>query len=465
MSEGTAAATANPFTSAAIARQLLHHAWPVLIAQVLSVIMMIADTIIAGRYGTADLAGIAIGSSFYVSVVMLLTGTLQAVSPTVAHHYGAGRSEEIGPALQQGLWLALMLALPGTLALAFPEPLLQLASVPAEVAARARAYLQATAFGLPAVLLYRTFYAFNNAVGRPRALMAISAIVTSAHLPLAWSLTNGAFGLPELGGTGCGVSTAIVSWLAVGCGLIYLVRNPAYRPYRIFTHWQAPRPRAFSALLRLGVPMGLSTFIDITSFTLIAIFVAQLGAETVAGHRVVANLTGLIYMVPLALSISTLVLVGQAAGAHDWKRARATAQVGLSLAGSFALVIGAVLWLVREPVIAYSTVDPTVRKLALGLVFYLCLYQAFDGLQTLAAHALRGYKVTLLPMVLHTLCFWGIGLSGGYWLSFHAPWRVAAPSVAGFWEGCVLATIVATVLFGSLLRVVMRRNDARESPA
>lgn len=465
MTEAAAAATANPVTSAAIARQLLHHAWPVLIAQVLSMIMMIADTIIAGRYGTADLAGIAIGSSFYVSVVMLLTGTLQAVAPTVAHHYGAGRSEEIGPALQQGLWLALMLTLPGTLALVFPEPLLQLASVPADVATKAGAYLQATAFGLPAVLLYRTFYAFNNAVGRPRALMAISAIVTSAHLPLAWSLTNGAFGLPELGGTGCGVSTAIVSWLAVVCGLIYLVRNPAYRPYRIFTHWQAPRPRALGALLRLGVPMGLSTFIDITSFTLIAIFVARLGAETVAGHRVVANLTGLIYMVPLALSISTLVLVGQAAGAHDWTRARATARVGLSLAGSFALVIGAVLWLVREPVVAYSTVDPTVRTVALGLVFYLCLYQAFDGLQTLAAHALRGYKVTLLPMVLHTLCFWGIGLSGGYWLSFDAPWRVAAPSVAGFWEGCVLATIVATVLFGSLLRVVMRRNDARRSTA
>ena len=364
MSEGAAAATANPFTSAAIARQLLHHAWPVLIAQVVSVIMMIADTIIAGRAGTADLAGIAIGSGFYVSVVMLLTGTLQAVSPTVAHHYGAGRS--VGPALQQGLWLA-GTRLAGHPRLAFPDPAAvgeRTAEVPPE-----RAPSQATAFGLPAVLLYRTFYAFNNAVGRPRALMAISAIVTSAHLPLAWSLTNGAFGLPELGGTGCGVSTAIVSWLAVGCGLIYLVRNPAYRPYRIFTHWQAPRPRALSALLRLGVPMGLSTFIDITSFTLIAIFVAQLGAETVAGHRVVANLTGLIYMVPLALSISTLVLVGQAAGAHDWKRARATAQVGLSLAGSFALVIGAVLWLVRGP---SSPIPRSIQPYgkALGWSFY-----------------------------------------------------------------------------------------------
>ncbi|MFC5770523.1 MATE family efflux transporter [Thauera sinica] len=461
MSAAGEAAPAARLGSASIARQLLHHAWPVLIAQVLSMGMMIADTIIAGRYGTTDLAGVAIGSSFYVSVVMLLTGTLQAVAPTVAHHYGAGRGDEIGPALQQGFWLAAMLAVPGTLALAHPGPLLGLADVPPDVAGKAEAYLRATAFGLPAVLLYRTFYAFNNAVGRPRALMAFSAISTSAHIPLAWALTNGRFGLPELGGSGCGVSTAAVSWLAAACGLIYLLRNPAYRPYRIFSRWQAPRPRAIGGLLRLGVPMGLSTFIDITSFTLIAIFAARLGAETVAGHRVIANLTGLIYMLPLALSISTLVLVGQAAGAHDWRRARATARVGLSLTAGFAVAIGIVLWLVREPVVAYSTTDPTVRTIALGLVVYLCLYQGFDGLQTVAAHALRGYKVTLLPMALHTLCFWGIGLSGGYWLSFHAPWRLAAPSVAGFWEGCVLATVVATVLFGSLLRVVAWRHGAK----
>lgn len=455
---------ARPPAAGVIARQLLHHAWPVLIAQILSMGMMIADTIIAGRYGTADLAGIAIGSSFYISVIMLLTGTLQAVAPTVAHHYGAGRAHEIGPALQQGFWLALLLAIPGTLLLAFPAPLLKLAEVPEDVASKASAYLNAIAFAVPAVLLYRTYYAFSNAVGRPRVLMAISAVTTCTHIPLAWALTNGKFGLPELGGRGCGVSTAIVSWLALSCGALHLARNGAYRSYRIFSDWRGPRLRPIAGLLRLGVPMGLSTFIDITSFTLIAIFAARLGAETVAGHRVIANLTGLIYMLPLALSISTLVLVGQAAGAHDWKRAQATAAVGLRLTATFAIVIGCLLWLIREPLLAYSTNDPAVRAVALGLVLYLCLYQAFDGLQTVAAHALRGYKVTLLPMVLHTFCFWGIGLSGGYWLSFHAPFREGAPSVAGFWEACVVATVVATLLFGTLLRTVGRSKLAAQSP-
>lgn len=437
-------------------RQLFHHAWPILIAQLLSMAMMIADTLIAGRYGTLDLAGVAIGSSFYISVVMLLGGILQAVAPTVAHHVGAGRTGEIGPALQQGFWLAAMLALPGVAVLLAPGPLLALAEVPPDVAELASRYLAATAAGLPALLFYRSFYAFNNAVGRPRALMAISAIVTSVHLPLAWALTNGAAGLPELGGAGCGVSTAIINWLALLCGLTYLVRNRAYRQYHLFSRWRPPHPGELGKLLRLGLPMGLSTFIDISSFTLIAILVARLGVETVAGHRVIANFTGVIYMLPLALSIATMVLVGQAVGANDPARARLTARLGMGLAGGVALVMGILLWLLREPLVGLSTTDPAVQGVALGLVLYLCFYQGFDGLQTVAAHALRGYKVTLLPMVLHTVCFWGIGLSGGYWLSFHAPWRAGAPSVAGFWEGCVVATVAATLLFGALLRRVSR---------
>ena len=75
----TALAIHPPGSAAPSWRQLFHHAWPILIAQLLSMAMMIADTLIAGRYGTLDLAGVAIGSSFYISVVMLLGGILQAV--------------------------------------------------------------------------------------------------------------------------------------------------------------------------------------------------------------------------------------------------------------------------------------------------------------------------------------------------------------------------------------------------
>ncbi len=443
----------------AIARQLLQQAWPVLVAQLLSMGMMVADTLIAGRYGTRDLAGIAVGSSVYISLVMLLNGVVQAVAPTVAHHVGAGRQAEIAPALQQGFWLALLLAVPGVLLLSHPSALLEFAGVPDEVRELATRYLAAMAWGLPAVLLYKTFHAFVNAINRPRALMLISAIMTGSHVPLAWALVHGGLGLPALGGPGCGISSSIVNWLGLACAFAWLQLNPACRGYRIFSGWQPPRPRQLASLLRLGLPIGLSTFIDITSFTLISIFAARIGTETVAGHRLLANLTGLVYMVPLSLSIATLVMVGQACGARDWQRARRTVRVGLLLVAGAGLLIGGALWLLQAQLIGLASTDPAVRAIALGLVGLLCLYQLFDGIQLLIAFALRGYKVTLLPMLLHSLCFWGVGLAGGYWLSFHYGERALAPSVAGFWEASVLAMALASLLLATLLRRVTRAQD------
>lgn len=452
--------TDRALSSATIARQLVSQAWPNLVAQLLSIGMMLADTIIAGHYSTADLAGVAIGSSFYISVIMLLNGTLQAVSPVVAYHVGARRDQQVAGALQQGLWLACALIVPGLLLLLNPEVLFRLAAVPAATAQRASDYLWAASLGLPAVLFYKTFAGFSNAVGQPKALMAISALVTAAHVPLAWSLVNGMLLWPPMGGTGCALSTALVNWLAVAGAGLYLLLHKSYQRFELFARLERPRWSAQRDLLRLGLPIGMSTFIDVSSFTLIAILAARMGEATVAGHRVISNMTALIYMLPLSLGIATLVHVGQAMGAQDPLRARATARMGLRLTLACALVIGVLLWLLRQPLIGLYSSDPTVRAVALSLIVYLCVYQCLDGVQTVSSYALRGYKVTLLPMVMHTVCFWGLGLSGGYWLSYLAPWRVIEPGIQGFWQACVAATLLASVLFVWLLRRVAKATHA-----
>lgn len=447
-------------SESSIHRQLLGHAWPVLVAQLSSMAMMVADSIIAGRYGTADLAAVAVGSSLYISVVMLLVGILQALAPVVAHHRGAGRNQEIGPALQQGFWLAWGLTLPGVWLLLNPGPLLRLAGTPPEMEALASTYLTTVAWAMPAVLTFRTFYAFSNAMGEPRILMRISLATTLAHIPLAWVLCYGKFGLPPLGAQGCALSTALVCWLALAWGLVHLHRHPAYRPLQLFSPWRRPHLARLGELLRLGLPMGLSTFVEITSFTLIAVLVAKLGPAVVAGHRIAANLAALAYMLPLSLSIATLVLVGQAVGAGDPARTRASIRAGLGLATGLATFTGAALWLVREPVIGAHTIDPAVRAVALPLLIYICVYQFFDAVQTITAHALRGYKVTFAPMLIHTACFWGIGLAGGWWLANRGWPGAAAQGVAGFWQAAVIATVAAALAFSALLARVAREHPA-----
>ena len=240
-------------------------------------------------------------------------------------------------------------------------------------------------------------------------------------------------------------------------GALYLAFGPLGRRYRPFANWAMPQWATWRELLRLGVPMGLSNLVEITSFTLISLFIAPLGATVVAGHRIVANLSALTYMLPLSLAIATMAALGQAVGAHDRVRARATIRAGLWLAAGSSSLVGLLLWLAAEPVVNAYTDDPGVRLVAVGLIGYVALYQFFDALQTVAGHCLRAYRVTFVPMLVQTFCFWGIGLLGGGWLCYRAPTPLG---VAGFWLASVVSLIFAAGLLLPLLRKALTASES-----
>lgn len=434
------------------ARGLLAHALPILIAQLSSIGMMLVDTAVLGHVSSADLAAVAIGGGIYISLVFALVGIVQAVAPMVAHAHGAGENGKVAQILQQTFWLALLLSVPGILLLAFPGFLLGAAGMDATVDAKVRQYLLILAWGLPPALCYRTFYAFCNALGRPRVLMLIGIAALLVHALLAWGLALQGWAGEPLGVAGCAWSNVLISWVACGGAAAYLHYGPLGRRYHPLSGWRRPHWPTWRELLRLGVPMGVSNFVEITSFTLIALLIASLGATVVAGHRIVANLSALAYMLPLSLGIAVMAAVGQALGARDWDAVRANVRAGLWLAGASSLLTGSLLWLAAEPLTAGYTDDPAVREVALGLVLYVAAYQFCDALQTIAGHVLRACRVTFVPMLLQTLCFWGIGLAGGFWLCHRAQPPLGA---GGFWLAAVLSLAVASAVLLPLMYKVL----------
>ncbi|HRI93538.1 MAG TPA: MATE family efflux transporter [Accumulibacter sp.] len=107
------------------------------------------------------------------------------------------------------------------------------------------------------------------------------------------------------------------------------------------------------------------------------------------------------------------------------------------------------LWLLAVPLTAAYSDDPAVRSVALGLLGYVAFYQLFDAVQTIAAHALRGYRITFIPMLVHVVCFWGVGLGGGWVLAFTGSRPLGA---AGFWLASLLGLVLASILLSTLLR-------------
>lgn len=433
-------------------RRLIHLAWPVLVAQVAVVLNGVIDTVMAGRLSALDLAAVGIAASIYITVFVSCMGVLLAVTPTVAHLYGAGRRQEIGEELRQAAWLALLLACAGMLALQHPEPFLALSRLAPEVEVKVQAYLSVITWSMVPALAFRIFYGFMSGIGRPRAVMAFNLLGLAAKVPL-----NALFmiGL-DMGAAGCAASTAVISWGTALAAWWWCARQPDCSEFAVFARLSRPRPGAIANLLRLGVPIGTTFLVDVTAFTFMALFVARLGATTSAAHQIAANLAVLTFMLPLSMGHAALVLAGHSLGAGDPAGARHAGLVGLAVGLAFACLVGFGLWWGAGLLAAAYSPDADVRRLAASLIGLVAVYHVVDSVQAVAVNVLRGYKKTTVPMIVYALSLWGVGLGGGYVLGL-TDWLGPARGAAGFWLAATGSLALAGVLvLGYFLAVAQK---------
>jgi MATE family multidrug resistance protein len=282
--------------------------------------------------------------------------------------------------------------------------------------------------------------------------MAINLIYFATKVPLNALFIYGAFGAPELGGPGCAVATAISSWVIFALAWTYCAKHPFYAQFRIFEHWSWPDPAILWNHLKLGVPLGLALFIEVTSFTFMAIFLARLGAATSAGHQIASNITAVFYMFGLAVGNATGVLIAQAVGARDLALARHTGFTGMRIMLGVSVCAGVLISVLASKIVGFYSHDPEVQALATRLLVYVALFQIFDTAQVVIVNALRGYRITVIPMLVYTVALWGIGLGGGYALGlegigFANALGLATPmGAAGFWLAGVASLVIASLI-------------------
>jgi MATE family multidrug resistance protein len=446
-------------TMLADVRRIAALAWPVLIGQLAVIAFGVIDTAMVGRFSATDLAALGLGSSVYISVYIGLTGILVALQPIAGQLFGAGRETEIGEEVRQALWLAVALAVLGFVLLYFPEPLLSLADAPPALHERTVAYLRILSLGLPASLAFRIYGSLANAVGKPRLVMFLQVGGLMLKFPLnTWFIFGGA-GVPALGGPGCALASTLINWALAIVGMTVLAKFEFFRPFRIFSHFSWPVLWRQAALLKLGIPMGLSYLIEVTSYTFMALFISRFGTTTLAGHQIAGNLGAVLYMTPLSIGIAASTLVSQALGAKRPHDAASISRHGIALACVLAFTYGVIVLAARPYIIAAYTPNESVIAAAMPLVFIIVFYHLFDALQISTAFVLRAYKVTLVPTVIYALALWGIGLGGGYLLGFDVGGAVPAwlQGARGFW----VANSVSLGVAGVGLFLYWRRVSVR----
>ena len=444
-------------------KTIARHAGTVLIGQLAVMAFGVADTLVAGRHSDAALAALSVGSAIYISVYVALMGVLQALLPVWAELHGARNFAAVGRSVRQALYLCGLAMVTGMTALLFPGALMRWTQVPEAMQAEVARYLAVLALALAPSLLFRMYSTLNQALGKPALVTWLQSASLLVKVPLSIWFAFGGLGLEPQGAVGCAWATLVVNYAMLGLAIWMLRTQELYRPYRLWLALERPDWAQIRAFASLGVPGGLAIMVEVTSFTLMALFIARLGTVASASHQIATSMAAVLYMLPLSLSIATSSRVSYWLGAASPKKARAAILTGLKLTAVAALLLSALLWLGRQALASAYATNPAVISLAATLLVWVAFFHLFDAVQTICVFVLRCYRITVAPLVVYCVLLWGIGLAGGYVIAYWGlPNRSAAPTPATFWAAATAALAVTALVFTFFLWRVLRQPRAMQ---
>lgn len=425
-------------------KAILILAIPMFLAQIAQVGTGFVDTVMAGAAGKSDLAAVALGSAFFFTVFISLMGVMTALNPILAHEFGKNNHKDLGKLTQQGIWFGAVLGVVGMAILWGLTPFFksQLKVLPETMEILSQ-YLIFVAFGMPAMMMSRALYALAVSVGKPKMITYISWFVFFANIPLNYVFIYGKLGVPAMGGAGCGVATMLVSWLGFFAMLAIVAKHKDFVAFDFTKKFYLPDMADFKNFLKLGIPIGLSFFIEASLFTFIMFLLAKLDGDTetfVAAQQIVMSLTSLIYMIPQSIGIASTTRVGVNLGQNNFVRARYSTGVAISFGMIMACLTALLIVVARYPLAGIYTKDGEILALAGSILLFAAAFQLVDAVQCITSAALRGYKLTKMPMLIHIVAFWGCGLLPGAYLAFDGM------GIYGFWWALVVSLAVAALL-------------------
>jgi len=450
-------------------RATLAIAAPLAAANLAQMTIGFTNAVMVGRLGALPLAAAGLGASLYVTIGIALQGIVSALAPLAAQALGAGDRDGAARIAGQGLALALLFALPFVAIIAGFDDLLLRFGYDEALAAEIRRYQHAIVWGAPAMLMMGALRSFLAAQARTRPVMLVLFGGVAANAALNWVLIYGHFGAPALGVAGAGYATASNQWIMMGTLAFYVAAAPALSAARVLRGMLAWRRSDIAAILRLGLPIGGIFLLEIGSFVGTGVLMGLIGPDALAANQIVGNCIGFTFMVPFGLAQAATVRIAFERGAGRAEAAWRAAALALALGICFMLAASIVLWLAPRAIIAvYIDVsaagNAAVVAIAVQLFAIAALFQVFDGMQAVAAGALRGYKDTAVPMLLAGLGYWGFGFLGSWVLAFPLGY-----GASGLWWGLAVGTAVVGVLLTLRLhrvggRGIMTPSD-RNAPA
>ncbi len=430
---------------------------PILITQLIPNLVGFFDTIMAGRVSATDLAAVAIASSIWLPISLMVHGLMMALASIVSQHSGAKAFDAITKNTQQSIWIVLFISLCCVAGFyLFIPAIVNFLQLEPQLHTLIIDYLLFIVLGMPGFCLFLVLRNCAEGLAISKPAMYISIIGLLINIPLNYVFIYGAFGIPAFGGAGCGIASAIVFYLMAFGMWFYIRKSSSFSQVRIFKYFPKPKLNEIKHILSVGVPIALSLLFEVSLFTAVAIIIAPLGADIVASHQIALNYSGVIFMIPLSFAMAVTVKVGFALGTNDAKKAEQLCKHAFLFTFGLAIFTASITLLLRDYIGSIYTNDTEVISLASQLLLLAAMFQFSDAIQVIAAGALRGYKDTKAILLITFISYWSIGLTLGYLLGMT---DIITPRMgpAGFWIGFIAGLSAAAVLLFYRLKVIQKR--------
>jgi MATE family multidrug resistance protein len=437
-------------------KTLLTLAWPLLIAQVTQTLMGVSDTIMAGRYSYTDMAAVAIGFSITMPVLMFIQGVTLGLSPIISRLQGSNQNNKVANALHQCVWLSLMLSVLALLLVFIVSPLLANVEMEVDVRTITVEYIIYILLAAPGFALYQSLRNCCEGLSSTRPTMIIMFAGLLVNIPANYIFINGLFGLPQMGGAGCGIATLLVIYIMAFVTLLYMMVAKKLKQYELFTKFHWPKLDLQLTQLKIGLPIAFTIVFEVTLFGVVALLLARFGAEVVASHQIALNFSSLMFMLPMSIGMAVAIRIGHSVGREDALNAKISVYCALLCSIFIALLTATMTVILSIEISALYTENRGVIMMASSLLFFAALFQFSDGIQVVSANALRGYKDTSAMLILSFVSYWLVGLPVGIVLGL-TDWLFPAMAAKGFWIGFISGLSCAAVLMFWRVNVIQKR--------
>ena len=440
------------------AADTLRLAWPMALTQLGQVAMMTSDLAMIGRLGDHVVAAASLAHAVLFTAFVSGMGIVSAVAPLAAQGFGARDPRRVRRATRVGLWAAMLLGIPLSIAQLWGEELLLALGQEPQAAELASRYLFGLAWCLVPAWLFIALRGFMGAVNRPEPALWITLAAIPANAALAYALIFGAAGLPRLDLLGAGVATTIVNILMCVAAIWFAQTQRPFRKFHLFGKLWRFDAHLMWKLLVVGLPISGAFFLEVGLFAAAALMMGRFGTTALAAHQIAVQTAAILFMIPFGISMAATVLVGHAVGRKDIDGTRRAGTVAIALAAGFMAAMTVFVLFARYDIAraflgsSADEAEQTVKFVG-AFLLYGSTFFIFDGIQTTAAGALRGLNDTRIPLLMAFIGFWVLGFLGSYVLAF-----IADQGPVGIWIGLALSLTVFALLLMARFHVLTQRG-------